>query len=197
MKIILVNGPPGSGKDTACRIIRDLTAPLYTFHWEKFSLPHKLAFAALMNRSIDAEGNVDYYEEHKSEVIPVFGVSYRQWQIDFSEKFMKPLYGQDIFSRLLIQRLSHRIDSEGYLTTVSDCGFQAEFNYVAPHFLLSQLCLIRLHRKGTSFTGDSREWVYGGNHTNGHAIENNGTIEDLRVELKSLLSSWLGFGAKP
>lgn len=158
MKIILLNGPPRCGKDTAARAIRTAFGRDWTFRWEKFSLPHKQAFAAIMQKQIDKEGNVEYFEQHKEEVIPALGVSYRRWQISFSEDFMKPLFGNDIFAKLFLLRQGPRLTTDRYLTAVSDCGFEIEVETVRAHCPKDTL-LIRIERPGCDFTNDSREYV--------------------------------------
>lgn len=167
MKIILINGPSRSGKDTAALAIKSLLSfpkfENFTFEFDRFSLPIKHAFAGLMGAMIDDFGNVEHYEEIKEQVIPELGVSYRQWQIDFSERFMKPLYGENIFGRLFIQR-ARDIDfnsTHGFepVIVVPDCGFQIELETVLAAFDREDIALIRVMRPGFDFTGDSREYV--------------------------------------
>lgn len=157
MKVVLINGAPRSGKDTAAKALRDLPdfRQPRSFVWEKFSMPLKTAFAGMMYECIDNEGNVDYYEDHKDEVVEVLGCSYRQWQIDFSERFMKPRYGNNIFGRLLLDRLIHNA-SEGDLVVVSDCGFQIEADTILAHFNPEDVFLLSIYRKGKTYIGDSR-----------------------------------------
>lgn len=157
MKLILLNGPPRSGKDEAAKILKSYLVINTRVYHEKFSAPIKRAFASAANARIE-NFNVDYYEEHKEEVIPWLGVSYRQWQIDFSEKFMKPLYGENIFGRMLLDRLEER-KHDGAICIVSDCGFQIEFETLLAAFDPADILLIRLYREGCSFKGDSREYV--------------------------------------
>lgn len=160
MKLILLNGPPQSGKDFALRELRHHFSPRLTFRHDKFSIPIKLAFAALMQKQISRDGHVAYYEDNKEEIIPTFGISYRQWQIDFSEKFMKPLYGQTIFAKLLLQRQELRRETPNYLCIVSDCGFQVEADTILQNWSPDDVLLIRLNRFGCDFSKDSREYVY-------------------------------------
>lgn len=178
-KIVLFNGPPRSGKDTSAFIYSWVTDA----HFEKFAMPLKRAFAAIMNTTVDAYGNVPYYEEHKSEVIALLGVSYRQFQIDLSEKFLKS-YDREIFSKLLIDRI--RGMEESLPVVVSDSGFEEEIRPLVSAFGEDELILIRLHRKGCDFSNDSRSYV-SGVLPNEHDVDNNGSIEDLRQQLRSIL----------
>lgn len=164
IKLLLLNGPPRSGKDTALRAIT-------SHHWtpnilvapERMSLPIKAALSAFLNDEyrIDYTGNLinpDETEPDKETPHPILGISLRQWQIDFSERFMKPLYGQNIFARLLLQRLEDwSAHNETILVVLPDIGFQIEFESLLAtgHDTL----LLRLMRPDTSFEGDSREYI--------------------------------------
>lgn len=161
---------------------------------EKFSAPLKECFAALMEVDIN-DYVVEYYEDHKEEIIPCLGVSFRQWQIDFSEKFMKPLYGNDIFGRLMKHRIHQSIDqadtdAEEWIYVISDCGFQIEVDHILKSIEPKNILLIRLHRKDCDFSGDSRGYV----EAPGCAemdIQNHGTEAALEAMLKSTVEEWL------
>lgn len=192
MKIIFLNGPPRSGKDTAALAIEEALSSwgFLTIH-EKFSWPNKAAFAAVWQRKLDCDFNVDYYEERKGEIVPEIGVSFRQFQIDFSEKFMKPLYGKDVFAHLLLQRI------EGYraantIFIVSDCGFQNEIDSVwnAQRFQGRNMLLLRCTRPGTSFEGDSREMVDTEWFTS-WTLSNDGTADAWRSKAIHAVGAWL------
>lgn len=194
MKIILLNGPPRAGKDTAARIILDelvlISNPVL---FEKFSLPIKHAFAGLMSAGVDDYGNVEGYEDAKSNPIPLLqNSSYRDWQIAFSEDFMRKRYGTHIFSQLFLERLKLYRDNEiAWLVVVSDCGFQAEVDYIASKFPPEDLALFNIKRPGTSFVGDSRETVKPPHTSVFHSvIVNDSTIEDFR---NRVLASTLNF----
>lgn len=164
MKLILINGAPRSGKDHAAGTIME-NFDDRVVHLERFSRPLKEAFAAIMMAPIDDFYNVEGYENDKEKSIPLLGVSYRQFQIDLSEKFFKPLYGLKSFAKLLLSRLEevpniYPVEDYGDVTVVvPDCGFQIEVDTIIDDFPLEDILLIRLDRAGTSFDGDSRERV--------------------------------------
>lgn len=188
MNFILFNGPPRSGKDTAAKIVCDhLLKPGKLWPvWEKFSFPNKRAFAGTVHTAMDDEGNVRGYEHRKGEPLPILnGASFRQWQIDYSEKFMKPLYGNDIFGRLLLARCDEENVHDIYV--VSDCGFQIECDVLRNHNVL----LIRMEREGCTFEGDSREYVAPHPGWPFLVCFNNGTLDDLRAVLTTEVDAWL------
>lgn len=189
MNFILFNGPPRSGKDTAAKIAFDhinqrKTNILYPV-WEKFSFPNKRAFAGIMGTECNQWGYVPFYEDHKEDVIPSLGVSYRQWQIDVSEKFMKPLYGNDVFGRLLLNR---SYPTKSFIHVVSDCGFQIECDVLKDHNVL----LFQLYREGCSFENDSREYVFRPTANWGFdEVWNNNSLDQLKNRIESTVDLWL------
>lgn len=162
-KIILLNGPPSSGKDTAAKHIRTFVSIYDGDKWkialDRMSLPIKRAFAGTMGLPISDEGTVLPYENHKEDLIPEFGISYRQWQIDFSEKFLKQ-YNACIFPELLCLRL-RRLFSTGQanLVVIPDCGFEVEVHVLYENFPPEDILLIRCRRPGFDFSRDSRSYV--------------------------------------
>lgn len=178
-KYILLNGPPRAGKDTAAKMILGMLREVgHTAYEDKLSAPIKQAFAATVDADIN-EFVVGGYEEFKERVIPIFGVSFRQWQIDFSEKFMKPLYGTNIFSKLLLERAT----GEDFCV-VSDCGFQKEADYLSQH---SPCYVINIHRQGATFEGDSREWVSASRAELEFNVKNYAGLEEFRESLHTAI----------
>ena len=164
MKIMLLNGPPSSGKDTAAVAIqRQLTAQFdVIISIDRLSMPIKRAFAGTVDIPIDNLGNVKYFESIKETPLTILnGKSYRQWQIDFSEKFMKPLYGEDIFARLLIDRIKTYLAQHGIpdILIIPDCGFQIELDTLVTELNPKHITLFHLVRPGTDWSKDSRGYV--------------------------------------
>lgn len=160
-KVIFFNGPPRCGKDTAAKYLFQTRKGVV---FDRFSMPCKMAFAALLTHAgkqanINEFGDLEPYESTKGDNIPWLGVSYRQWQIDFSEKFMKPLYGDDIFARLFIER-NREQKGKAKLIVIPDSGFASEVGPIVDHFGEKNCLLVRTHRPGYDFTGDSRSYIY-------------------------------------
>lgn len=161
MKVILFNGPPSCGKDTAARHLYDnwfdLGISPDEVHFDRMSMPIKAAFAGMTNTELDEFGNNLTYEKTKDQSLLILqGKSYRQWQIDFSETLMKPCYGEDVFARLFQDRCAK--DSRSGWCLVPDCGFQIEAQTLSRN-LLHKVFLIRVHRDGCDFSNDSREYL--------------------------------------
>jgi len=182
-RYILVNGAPRSGKDTIAKHFVN-TYPKRSF-FERFSRPHKEAFAAMACADIDEWFDVPLYERDKSAIIPWLGVSYRQWQIDFSEKFMKPLYGNDIFGRMLVDRTTGFFGATPII--IPDCGFQVEVDCLKDERCL----LIRVGREGYTFENDSREYVEPAPGWTYTQILNNSTEAELKRGSYLIISKWL------
>lgn len=177
---MLFNGPPGSGKDTAAKF---LYYDDYDIVFERFSRPNKTAFAACVGARCNHFFEVAGYESKKDEVIPWLGVSYRQWQIDFAEKYMKPLYGKDIFTKLFIQRLKNYKESS--IIVVPDLGFQIEVDTLEAHLDPKDVIIVQSSREGCDYSKDSREDVVSSKFQL-IKLDNNGTQQEYEEKVDLL-----------
>lgn len=193
-KLILFNGPPSAGKDTAFLALwneKELRRAHF-LAFNRMSMPIKRAFASMMNANIDAFGNVEHFEKTKNEIIPILRCSYRQWQIDFSEKFMKPLYGDNIFSRLCVARIqryeaAYAHIHDRFVILIPDCGFPVELETLSNAFGRENIFLWKIIRPSFTFAGDSRMYLPEPNAT----IYNDGTIEHFESTIIQETSQWL------
>lgn len=201
-KIILLNGPPSSGKDTAAKHIRDN----YNFalrreglayndrcSLDRMSMPIKRAFAGYMAAPIDADGAVQGYEDRKDQQLPELdGRSYRQWQIDFSEHFIKPLYGSEAFPLLLAARIRRRFERGiANLIVVPDCGFQVEVAVLYTKFNPADILLVRCHRPDFGFQQDSRSYVRAPIGCATFDPLNNFNVEQYLLQIEAGVRCWL------
>lgn len=162
MNIILFNGPPGCGKDTAAsHLYNSRWALPGTWRFDRMSMPNKRAFAGTVGAEVNEFGIVaNGWEQQKDQPDSLLnGKSYRQWQIDFSESFMKPLYGGDVFARLFAARHEHRADDRRYTILVPDCGFPVEVLGIRKAFPSAGILLFRIYRPGHDFSFDSRGYI--------------------------------------
>jgi len=107
MKILLLNGPPGSGKDHAARVIRDRYFGRVAI--TKFAKVLKERTHALygLGETDPVEGTFkpyahDEYENVKDTPLDEFlGLTPRQAYIGVSERYFKPMHGEQVFGKLL------------------------------------------------------------------------------------------------
>lgn len=204
--VLLLNGPPSSGKDTAAlslfnpsRVrLGNYTPPVSDILHAKFSAPIKGAFAGMLGTEMDHRFRVEPYESKKEQVVAEVGVSYRQWQKDFSEKFMKPLYGESIFARILTAQLNSGIietrneKADFPFICISDCGFQIEVDYLFSNILQpARFLLLQLQREGCDFSIDSREYVKPVPGMDFYIIPNNGTQEEFESSVAKTVTEWM------
>jgi hypothetical protein len=177
MFVLLVNGPPRSGKDTFADMISDIASKDGPGGRQfKFADPVKKGAHASLGIMSPPE-HYDLVKDRPHD--DFFGLTPRQAYINHSEKYMKPIYGQDVFGKLAARQLSHLAKRRnGFaLAVFSDCGFKAEVECVSKLF---RSALVRLYRDGCDFTNDSRSYLEDVSVPNIWDISNNSTIPDLR-----------------
>lgn len=164
MQILLVNGPPRVGKDTLGELCVE-----HLFHEdgnvsifvEKFARILKERTHALYGYS---EYEHDHFEKVKDEPCDEFyGVTPRKAYQSVSENLMKPLHGESIFGTLLaddIDDMAHEMGSYPDLVVITDSGFHPEAREIIRRFHGGDnITLVRLHRKGCTFEGDTRGYI--------------------------------------
>ena len=170
--IVLVNGPPRSGKDTVANLLAN-----HGYQPLKFAGSLKAGLAGLLGLSI--EEYLEYFEtDAKAENGgPFEDLTPRQALIDLSEEYMKPRFGQDIFGKVAAN-VAFEVEGD---VVFSDCGFDAEVIPVV-HFFGAENCrVIRLAREGCNWDGDSRTYLnpYLFKGVKFDWVRNNGTVADL------------------
>lgn len=189
MKVLLLNGPPKSGKDTIGGMLMDHIPGSETF---KFSYELK----RMTHRAFGFPDKPDAFEAIKDDLDqgPEAGVSWRQAYIAMSEKFCKPLFGAGYFGKLLHYEL--RSQDKASLAVVTDSGFREEAEALKEKG--HDLFLLRIYRDGCTFVGDSRSY-WNADHivTDSASIYNNGTLEDLSAKVATFAAlpsfrAWLG-----
>ena len=155
-QLVLLNGPPRCGKDT---LVQQLV-PYLKFSHLKFAAPIKRMVAGLLNVDLKY---IESFKDNpvRSLILKETGVEdyLRQLLIATSEDFLKPRYGDDIFGNLLWNEAKNAANK---LVLVSDCGFASEVNRVVQRAGARNCLLVRIHRTGTDFTGDSRSYLPNG-----------------------------------
>ena len=174
-KVLVLNGPPSSGKDTIAKAIKNYAIQkglgIHNVVLEKFATPLKRVYPALLNKT-----NLIELEHLKDEEFYGVERAIRKLQIGISEDVMKPLFGKDIFAKLLVDRIKHlRKDN---LCVISDCGFNEEWRYLYYRCAKENILTVRLTRNGLNFLGDSREYIIPpGERTDFNVIDYNNEIK--------------------
>ena len=173
-KLIILNGPPKSGKDyTANFISTHLNA-------EKVKLAKFLKEKA---HALIGKPHLphDHYELLKDIPIADFeNKTPREFYIALSENFYKPLYGKDYFARQLFQYIKN---SSNNLFICSDGGCQEEIDYLEKQLGSDCLMLINISRKNCDFNSDSRSYINLNNKENQIFIINTEKNFDKLLEL--------------
>lgn len=189
MKIILLNGPPGSGKDTLAQAIQDCN-PGYTH----LTFKEKLIELTLVIYSLNIDKQWLFSDRvTKDAPTPLFkGLTPRQALIKVSEQVIKPNFGSDYFAKALvtkIENIERNTCGKDSNIVVSDLGFQSEIDSIQKN-LLSYVTIevVHLIRKNYSFQSDSRSYIYSDNYIKQTTFINDGSIQVLKIFAEHLVS---------
>ena len=186
--IIIINGPPGVGKDT---IANALDAQHGVMHMrvkdELYINTYNLFLKTMIPRDIRQRGipinafvNACTDRELKEKPMAwLNGLSPREALIFTSEKVFKPVLGDDYYGKAAARRADTvlRNITAGVKNIVfSDGGFRGEVEPIATRH---DVLLVRLHREGFTFEGDSRSYLHG---VNGVVEEFDLHLEDGNVQ---------------
>lgn len=150
-KIILLNAPPGAGKDHAAKL---LVNSLKSCKLDKFARVLKERTHALYGFP---QRSWDYYEDCKEIPTKDFlGLTPRQAYIKVSEQYFKPIHGDRVFGELLLQELN-KVSEE--IIAVSDSGFLSEAEVLIDEYGEDNILLVQIHRDGCDFSNDSRDYI--------------------------------------
>lgn len=189
--IILLNGPPQSGKNTIASTIGVFLAA-NNIGFTEIALAEKLRKISeiLIGRTLDDAA----YNKIKDQSLQ-FGeteTTLRQLMINMSENFFKQHYGPNIWAQLAIAKIfaqSVNLDynnSRKYIVVITDLGFQEEIDAFTNEYYPNRLLLVHVNRPGKSFTNDSRKFVQPNNpEVPVVTIENSGSYSHLFNEVKT------------
>lgn len=149
--IIILNGPPGSGKDAICKYLED-----YWPDCKQLEVKARLFELVLAISGMPEDQWWALYNCRQTKEVPhrdLAGLSPRQFMIHVSENIMKPLYGKDYFGKYAARQVAK---SDRNLLVFSDGGFPEEVQLLAA---VGNVHLVHLFREGCSFAGDSRNYL--------------------------------------
>lgn len=147
MKIILINGPPRAGKDTAAMImVRNLRVARH----HKLSSPLKSGIIKIFSLSGRDAKDV---EENKDVPLEMFhGATYRRAQIDLF-LMLKDTYGPEILGELAVRRMK---DMAAGHVIISDAGRDDEIIPLMDKYGSKAIYFLFVSRPGCMFTNDVR-----------------------------------------
>lgn len=166
-KVLFFNGPPGCGKDTISNLLAERSSqPVMQM---KFADPLKDQCAVLLGVTREE------LELIKDLPHPALGGGTpRQYLIGLSEKYIKPVYGDQFFGNVAANKIRRSLH-KGRIA-FSDSGFLSEAIPVVNQCGLANCAKIEIHRKGKDFSNDSRSYW----HMQGlqeFRYDNDGTVE--------------------
>lgn len=191
-KLILVNGPPRSGKDTVGQILQSYheSSSPRAVYLAKMAGALKTATHALyseLTKDVEFPLKHDAFEAVKDQPCDEFlGATPRQAYIAVSEQLVKPLHGQSTWGRILANNLSKdwlARDAADYVV-VTDSGFAPEAIPLMELFGVENTVLLHLYRPGTDFSKDSRNYIRLPGINSVPGIVNDGSLYDLAVKLQ-------------
>lgn len=161
MFLVILNGPPGCGKDHAGAVLRERVLPHLTSGKAglyKFARVLKERTHALYGRPDLAW---DAFEHSKDIPNDLFlGLTPRQAYIEVSERYFKSLHGKDVYGRLLAADPDF---CAADVAVITDGGFDAEAGPVIAVAGAENVLLVRIRTPETRdhplyepFSGDSR-----------------------------------------
>lgn len=155
MKVVLINGPKRSGKNTLATMIAKQTSNVeiigFSHHLKRFV--HAIYLGA---KGWKMDPDVfDAVKEVPQEILS--GFTWRQMYIHYSEKVIKPMHGAEWFGR---QFMRAAYATGAYAILVPDSGFREEAENVVRAVGPENVLLIRLHRDGCVYDAtDSRGYI--------------------------------------
>ena len=114
-KLVILNGPPRSGKDECAKYLYRQNVAQYvdagvgaTFpHWFRMSRPLKDGLRAFFGFT---EAEMAELEKHKDKPHALlFDKSWRDVQISLSEQWAKPFFGDEVFGEIALRTLQKSI----------------------------------------------------------------------------------------
>lgn len=154
---IILNGPPGCGKDAIANSIINITTV------EKRQFKDALYEHTAKHFNVDLDKFIKFASDRElkdsKSLAGLGGRTPRQALIHVSENIYKPRFGSDYFGKVEALKLSELAGRLGgsFNVIYPDGGFTDECTAIEPE--LDLLIIIRLHRDGFDFLGDSRDYI--------------------------------------
>lgn len=179
-RVILFNGPPRSGKDTASKIMCEYIDECVVL---RFSEPLKNSVHAMFGLRVPH----DHFEDVKDEPQLVLGNrTPRECYIDLSESYVKLSLGKSFWGKSLVTNMRSYPWCSVFI--IPDLGFIEELEPIVEYLGIENISIIQVYREGKSFYGDSRNYVdLKGIRT--FILNNSGTLTNLRDTCETIVKS--------
>lgn len=184
--VVILNGPPGCGKDTIANSWLEKTLGNDEFrpHVKAFKEPmYRVAAAALglpLHEFMELYNDREWKEHNRPEW---GGKSVRDLMIATSESYLKPVFGETCMGKLAVSSIQQRIPSQNDVIVFSDGGFKAEVEELEKHF---HVRVVQILRDGCSFEGDSRSYIEGTNLPT-YLLFNDRSVEEAVEDLEWII----------
>ena len=155
--IVLINGPPGSGKDHLGKVLQNRS----NFVIRKFA--EHLKRSTHVDLGLPYDMPVDFFEDTKDTPNEIFfGKSPREGYISKSETQIKPVYGDEFYGTILLRLLARDCEFGLNKIAITDSGFDKEVNPLLREINPANFLLLRIHEeeRGKTFSNDSRSYIY-------------------------------------
>jgi hypothetical protein len=147
-KLIILNGPPGCGKDTLANYLSgDGVFCHIKFASELKVMTHRL-YGVSDPQAIYQFENVKDVPNEK-----FYGLTPRQAYIAISEQYIKPVHGKGFFGDRLLEEIE-AVPADLFIA--SDGGLIEELTPVAEKLGGENILVVKIYRAGCDFSNDSR-----------------------------------------
>jgi hypothetical protein len=184
VKVVLFNGPPRSGKDTAADFAMQILQNLGAKY--RFAEPLKNATHAMFGY---ADVKVEHFNSVKDTPLEAFhNMTPRQAYIWLSEDVVKPKFGHDFWANVAVTSIKQL---KKPVVVISDCGFVEEAKALIEAFGKNSVAIVQLERTGTDFSKDSRNYI----SVEGvplYKITNDGTVHEFYEAIEKMLNEFTG-----
>jgi len=190
-KMIMLNGPPRCGKDTIAGALDEylnvVRGDEYQVIHEKFSAPLKAGVRAIYGVPPDIEETKDESDDR------LLGATYRGAQISLFHHLSR-VHGNTVLGQLFSARTLRR---DGVFI-VSDTGRFDEVFPAIKSFDADSCVVFRIHRDGTSFANDIRQYVTNTDiiGIKSFDVDNNGSVETVVLTIIDVLTDLWGAPSK-
>ncbi len=165
MHIIILNGPPGAGKDTlGSELMKQLTdAHMTVIHGRIKDILYRGTYGRYEGLGSYDEWVTLCNDPILKEIpkVNLKGMSPRGALIYESENIIKPEYGADGVVIQYCNQLRENlpIDTKNVVVVFTDGGFAYETQAISEQFEYAQVDITRITKSGKNFKNDSREYI--------------------------------------